>query len=36
MALTVKNPSPAATAPPTASNQKWFAVAMMIATTRAT
>jgi hypothetical protein len=34
--LTVSHPSAAATAPPTASSQKWFAVATMTATTRAT
>ena len=35
-ALTVSHPTAAASAPPTASSQKWFAVATMTATTRAT
>ena len=34
--LTVNQPASAAAAPPTASSQKWFAVATMTATTRAT
>ena len=34
--LTISQPKQAAAAPPSASSQKWFAVATMTATTRAT